>query len=101
MGGLKTINMRMINSVLLLAAVLPSVCAYTPASSVGVFRLAVPRTCAPHVVSRVAMRMPWEPESVDGSEVPESKIDGKGLAQLISMGLGTMTGDIKEINWDD
>ena len=35
------------------------------------------------------------------AEEKEDKIDFKGLKQLISMGLGTMSGDITEINLND
>ena len=37
----------------------------------------------------------------DATEEDEAKIDFKGLKQLISMGLGTISGDITEINLDD
>ena len=36
----------------------------------------------------------------DATEEDEAKIDFKGLKQLISMGLGTISGDITEINFD-
>lgn len=37
----------------------------------------------------------------DATEEDEAKIDFKGLKQLISMGLGTISGDITEVNLDD
>jgi|TARA_B110000977_G_scaffold187666_1_gene255045 hypothetical protein len=37
----------------------------------------------------------------NGDVVPETGIDFTGLKQLISMGLGTVAGDITEINLDD
>lgn len=37
----------------------------------------------------------------DATEEDEAKIDFKGLKQLISMGLGTISGDITEINLND
>jgi hypothetical protein len=37
----------------------------------------------------------------EATEEDEAKIDFRGLKQLISMGLGTISGDITEINLDD
>ena len=39
--------------------------------------------------------------AVEEAEKEEAGIDFKGLKQLISMGLGTISGDITEINLDD
>ena len=40
-------------------------------------------------------------ESTEGDDDDEPGIDFRGLKQLVSMGLGTLSGDITEINLDD
>merc|ERR1712178_21449 len=40
-------------------------------------------------------------EEEGNTQTKENSIDFKGLKQLVSMGLGTMSGDITEINLDD
>jgi hypothetical protein len=50
--------------------------------------------------SRVVARAAKNSSKGDDDE-DEAKIDFKGLKQLISMGLGTMSGDITEINLKD
>lgn len=50
------------------------------------------------VVARAGKKSPGKASEV---EEDEAKIDFKGLKQLISMGLGTMSGDITEINLKD
>ena len=41
------------------------------------------------------------PPSQEPEEEEEAKIDWSGLKQLVKMGLGTISGDITEINLDD
>lgn len=50
--------------------------------------------------SRIVARAAKNSSKGDDDE-DEAKIDFKGLKQLISMGLGTMSGDITEINLKD
>lgn len=51
--------------------------------------------------SVVALAAKKSPGKASKDEEDEAKIDFKGLKQLISMGLGTMSGDITEINLKD